>query len=747
MHLQNNNRTICGFRARIQSNQQGKVGGEDGGLRVRHIYKSDRENLPLVTVITVCLNSERTLQQCMESVFAQTYRNIEYIIIDGASSDGTVGLIKQYAHQLDYFISEPDSGLYDAFNKGISLAAGSYILLLNSDDWYEPSCIEKLVTEALKGEVDIVSALARYVNDKGEEQFITPVLQLDASTLFRNPLRHETMLIPAWVYEKFGPYDLRYKIIADFHFIIKLYEAKIRHRTIPLPLLNFRNSGVSSTAMSALVQERFALLQEQFPYIQPNDLRTIADLQNLSRQKAQEILFRNRFFEKFHSGFMELMKSKWRISEGELYKYAFIHRRRRKFRVETFCTNAGGGAGIGSVRRVEALRAIGVDIGLNAIFVPEGGEANRLQRANGVEIGWEELVSSRAFLMRRNVKSFAANELFTSTHSVIRMADMLPIINRADIVHFHWMGGILDYTHIDLLKDKPITWTLADMAAFTGGCHYSEGCEGFIRDCSDCPLIGEEVNLPREIHATKMKAYETLRNLHIICPSRWLAERARKSTLLQNVPVHVIPNPVPFWDLWPENKKVARTRLGLDLNKKYVLFGAENLLSVRKGGSLLVEALKKYITEWGAKDICVLTIGNAQLDLPVPQHPLGFIDSADNLRLAYSAADVFAFPSTEDNSPLTVSEAMACGTPVVAFPVGNVPELVVHMSNGYVAPYKDTGSFAKGLAWLLSADSETRLKHSMRAVKSVRDYNNPLLSAQRHHDLYQKILQPFSNLS
>lgn len=268
----------------------------------------------------------------------------------------------------------------------------------------------------------------------------------------------------------------------------------------------------------------------------------------------------------------------------------------------------------------------------------------------------------------------------------------------------------------------------------------AEGCEGYTRDCSECPLIGNEISLPKQIHETKKKAYGLLRNLHIICPSQWLADKARASTLFREVPIHVIPNPVPLWELWPENRYVARARLGLEMDKKYILFGAENLTSHRKGGQLLVEALNKLIVSHDVDNVRVLTFGESKLDLPLPQHHLGFIDTADKRRLAYSAADVFAFPSREDNSPLTVSESLACGTPVVTFPVGNIQQLVAHESNGYVATYLDTTAFAKGLMWGLSATPEARIKRTLSAVRSVRDHNNPMLSALCHLDLCREMM-------
>ena len=141
----------------------------EGGLRTAGRYKRRgiAGALPLVSIITVCRNSAETLEQCLQSVSAQSYENIEHIVIDGASTDGTLDLIRKYEHVLDYCVSEPDDGLYQAMNKGLSLAAGDYILILNSDDWYVPDCVESLVKALGYGCADFVSALAQYVNRAG----------------------------------------------------------------------------------------------------------------------------------------------------------------------------------------------------------------------------------------------------------------------------------------------------------------------------------------------------------------------------------------------------------------------------------------------------------------------------------------------------------------------------------------------------------------------------------------------------
>ena len=119
----------------------------EGGLRTKGYFKrsydeasalSDNSPLPLVTIITVVFNGEKYLQQTIQSVINQTYDNVEYVVIDGGSTDGTVDIIRKYEDKIDYWVSEPDQGIYDAMNKGIQLAGGEIVGLINSDDCYHP---------------------------------------------------------------------------------------------------------------------------------------------------------------------------------------------------------------------------------------------------------------------------------------------------------------------------------------------------------------------------------------------------------------------------------------------------------------------------------------------------------------------------------------------------------------------------------------------------------------------------------
>ena len=116
----------------------------EGGLRTKGYFKKSYDDKPMISIITVVFNGEKYLEQTIQSVINQTYDNVEYILIDGGSTDGTVDIIKKYGVQIDYWISESDSGIYDAWNKGLSLATGDIIGFCNADDFYEQTTLVKI---------------------------------------------------------------------------------------------------------------------------------------------------------------------------------------------------------------------------------------------------------------------------------------------------------------------------------------------------------------------------------------------------------------------------------------------------------------------------------------------------------------------------------------------------------------------------------------------------------------------------
>ena len=261
----------------------------EGGLRINGKFKSSLPEIPLVTIITVTLNAETTLAQCIISVLNQSYKNIEYIIIDGGSSDGTLNIIKKYQDIVDYFVSEPDRGLYHAMNKGLELATGDYILTLNADDWYVKGCVIGLINAKKYSGVDFVSALAQYVDQEGKPLYVLRSMPFDDSLRLRMPLRHGCMLISSVIYNDIGPYDESYKIIADFDLTVRIFEKKYTHYELPRPLLFFRNTGVSNRRLDRLFSERKRLNQNLFPFLDSNEVSLFGELAKLSPSELEQL--------------------------------------------------------------------------------------------------------------------------------------------------------------------------------------------------------------------------------------------------------------------------------------------------------------------------------------------------------------------------------------------------------------------------------------------------------------------------
>lgn len=305
----------------------------EGGLRLNNQLKISQKNFPLVTIITVSLNSEKTIEQCINSVLNQSYKNIEYIIIDGLSSDKTIEIVKKYENKIDYYISEADNGLYNAMNKGIELSSGDFILILNSDDWYCEDCVDKLISAKKNGYGDIISSLAMKIdfNDKK----ITPMkgIPFDKSIFIRMVTRHETMLIPNKIYNKAGFYDENFSIIADWEFTIRLFKMGYTVHEIQLPLLNFRFTGISNSGIPKLVEERKKLIKREFPFLSKDDIdylshrenHTFKGIENLAIKYIQEDFFVKSLKcyaeemnnSSWHNGFKDNLK--WTLQSNKIF--------------------------------------------------------------------------------------------------------------------------------------------------------------------------------------------------------------------------------------------------------------------------------------------------------------------------------------------------------------------------------------------------------------------------------------------
>jgi glycosyltransferase involved in cell wall biosynthesis len=322
------------------------------------------------------------------------------------------------------------------------------------------------------------------------------------------------------------------------------------------------------------------------------------------------------------------------------------------------------------------------------------------------------------------------------------------LIKDADILHLHWTNsGFLSIAGLKELIDlgKPIVWTLHDMWAFTGGCHYAGACDHFIYQCGDCYFLRDPANndISHSGWLRKHDMYAAAANITFVTCSKWLADVASTSSLLKDFNIQSIPNPIDVHIFSPQNKRLAREKWQINPGAKIILFGAANIMDRRKGITYLVEALQYLKNNYQlTTPVEVVIFGkNKHFDvsqLPFVAHELNIISSATDLAEIYSLADVFVLPSVEDNLPNTVMESLSCGTPVVAFDAGGIPEMIDHQQNGYLAAFKSVAGLAKGIYEILYADNAELL--SLNARNKVLDnYTNQKVAGQ-YIKLYKSIL-------
>ncbi len=272
------------------------------GIRLQGKYKSNRPNLPLVSIVTVTLNRNNTIERCLLSVLNQTYENIEYIVIDGGSTDGTLEVIEKCSNYIDYCVSERDTGIYNAINKGISLATGNYILVLNSDDSYTNTAVSDLVNNALRTKSDVTHANAYTVSDEGS---VTGVLKgwLHKGFYTRGmPIRHETMLVNNSVYNNFGYYNENYLILSDFIYLVDLYAGNCTFSHINKTLLYFSLHGASNVDNDIRYNERARFYRDIFPFLDQADI-------DLMKKKGRLGIFER----------IGLIRKYWRRNDSKLF--------------------------------------------------------------------------------------------------------------------------------------------------------------------------------------------------------------------------------------------------------------------------------------------------------------------------------------------------------------------------------------------------------------------------------------------
>jgi glycosyltransferase involved in cell wall biosynthesis len=287
-----------------------------------------------------------------------------------------------------------------------------------------------------------------------------------------------------------------------------------------------------------------------------------------------------------------------------------------------------------------------------------------------------------------------------------------PWFHEADVIQlYNTHGGYFSHLALPRIsRDRPVVWRLSDMWPLTGHCAYSHDCERWQTGCGSCPLLGEYPGLRRDTTALLWKAKKSVydrSHLVLVVTNSWMAGLVKESPLLGRFPVRMIPNGVDTEVFRPVPKAIARESLGIPRHAKVVLFSAHVAATgTRKGGEFVRPALERVAAS-GIRDVLLVVLGERSEAWEESRSyrtlRLGFTQSDHLLATVYSAADVLLHPAVVENLAGGVIESLACGTPVVAFRVGGIPDVIRDGETGYLARLRDVEEISEGVRRILLA--------------------------------------------
>lgn len=403
--------------------------------------------------------------------------------------------------------------------------------------------------------------------------------------------------------------------------------------------------------------------------------------------------------------------------------------------------NITGGAARGAYFLHRSLKLQGID---SRFFIADEDASTKFPDVEVLSLGINDIMTRNRYRFFEeyifNSNPDKNNDLF-SVGSGIFDEKMIRLSYEADLFHFHWIND--SFCNLEILNkiNIPIVWTFRDMWPFTGGCHYSKGCERFKYGCGNCPALGSHIedDLSKKVYRRKEKI--DLKKTFPVAISGWLQESASSSQLYRDKKITLIPNCIDTNIFIPFDKFEMRKKFNLPYNKNIILFGAINSFKdKRKGLSELLDALK-FIKNKDKYHLA--TFGDADSDvireIGFSYSNFGVVNDDYLLAQIYSAASVFVAPSLEEAFGKTIVEAMACGTPVVAFGATGPKELILHKENGYLARPFDVKDLSAGIQFILEHENISFLNERARKTV-VNNYSLSVVSSQ-YISLYNSILE------
>jgi glycosyltransferase involved in cell wall biosynthesis len=360
--------------------------------------------------------------------------------------------------------------------------------------------------------------------------------------------------------------------------------------------------------------------------------------------------------------------------------------------------NTKGGAAIAALRLHQGL----LDLGVDSSFLALGSSLNGKKKMYGVDqktpSRFENFLNNRlgvdTRVEHRNLRKINRGgkwEAFSFPESSIDISGH-PLIRSADIIHLHWVVGIIDYRSFFKTVDKPIVWTLHDMNPFQGAFHY-QGDVKFNYD-NYFGKLDENIRKQKEYYISFCK------DLHVVAPSTWMMNHSLSSAALGGFPQYLIPNGLDtsYYNL--NDLKVARSIFRLPSGKRIILFVSDNIENRRKGFDLLVDAISTIELP---PDVSFCSVGYQSNTNMIPNvFHLGKIEDERLMPLLYSAVDAVVIPSREDNLPNVMLEALASGVPVIGFTVGGIAETIQDGVTGILAKKIDSKSLTEAIQKFLN---------------------------------------------
>jgi glycosyltransferase involved in cell wall biosynthesis len=404
-----------------------------------------------------------------------------------------------------------------------------------------------------------------------------------------------------------------------------------------------------------------------------------------------------------------------------------------------------GGAARATYRLHSGLKQLGIE---SRMFVRDKNIDNediiRYKYPNGLR---KIKYKYRKFLIENDFKRYQTTrpggfEVFSDDRSPLTtgFSSQLP---DADVYNIHWISGFIDLHAFFNRAKKPVVWTLHDMFAFTGGCHYNSGCENYLHHCQNCPQLGSGIkkDLSYQSWERKHKIISEFKNKIIIrADSYWLANEARKSSLFKGIDIDTIHYGIETDEFLPKDKAACRLALNIKQGSRIILFGAPGIDNPRKGFKQLTDAL--HLVKETYPDIFLLSFGAGYMTVSIgmPGLHLGQVSSNHLLSLIYSCADVFVIPSLQEAFGQIALEAMSCGIPVVGFDTGGIPDMIEDGVTGYLAETGKIYDLANAIKGILKLDQQEYMKMATNCRKKVLAGFTISHQAAKYISVYQNLL-------